>query len=120
MSDDKPSLKERVEQFSMLQLPGQPMAMHMGTSYLVNDLWRRVQELEADSRLLDVLLDPEGPFVVLTPDDQDEQGKVTGREVHTRDEIDEVLGEHEAVPVAEPDGDPPSYLERFTRRALGE
>lgn len=57
MSDDKPSLKERVEQFSMLQLPGQPMAMHMGTSYLVNDLWRRVQELEADSAMLDALLE---------------------------------------------------------------
>ena len=28
----------RVTQFNMMQLPGQPFGMHMGTSYLVNDL----------------------------------------------------------------------------------
>lgn len=40
-------LEKRVNQFSLLQLPGQPMAMHMGTSYLVNDLWREVRRLRS-------------------------------------------------------------------------
>ena len=40
-------LEERVSQFNSLTLPGQPMAMHMGTSYLVNDLWKEVQRLRA-------------------------------------------------------------------------
>jgi hypothetical protein len=39
-------LRDRVEKFSLLQLPGQPMGMHMGTSYLVNDLWRELQRAE--------------------------------------------------------------------------
>ena len=38
-------LGERVAQFQSLRLPGQPMGMHMGTSYLVNDLWRAVKQL---------------------------------------------------------------------------
>jgi hypothetical protein len=29
---------ERCVQFSMMRLPGQPFGIHMGTSYLVNDL----------------------------------------------------------------------------------
>ena len=41
-------LENRVQQFGMMQLPGQPMGMHMGTSYLVNDLWREVQKLRAE------------------------------------------------------------------------
>jgi len=41
-SDD---LKNRVENFNCLELPGQPMGMHMGTSQLVNDLWREVLRL---------------------------------------------------------------------------
>lgn len=45
MPTDKPSLEERVNQFNCLELPGQPMGMHMGTSYLVNDLWREVKRL---------------------------------------------------------------------------
>ena len=36
-------LKTRVMQFKTLELPGQPMASHMGTVYLVDDLWREVQ-----------------------------------------------------------------------------
>lgn len=44
MDDD---LKERAEKFSMLELPGQPQGMHMGTSYLVHDLVARIEELEA-------------------------------------------------------------------------
>lgn len=43
MSDD---LQKRVEQFRAMELPGQPMGMHMGTMYLVNDLWREVQRLK--------------------------------------------------------------------------
>jgi hypothetical protein len=43
----KTSLKERVDQFNTLSLPGQPRGMHMGTSDLVNDLWRANQELLA-------------------------------------------------------------------------
>lgn len=35
-----PSLDERVQMFNSLRLPGQGISMHMGTSYLVNDLWR--------------------------------------------------------------------------------
>ena len=42
MSDD---LEERVRQFNCMELPGQPFGMHMGTNYLVNDLWREVQRL---------------------------------------------------------------------------
>lgn len=41
-------LENRVQQFGMMQLPGQPMGMHMGTSYLVDDLWREVQKLRAE------------------------------------------------------------------------
>lgn len=44
----KDDLKERVDKFNILQLPGQPMSMHMGTSYLVNDLWREVQRLRKE------------------------------------------------------------------------
>lgn len=42
------SLESRVTQFRCLELPGQPMSMHMGTSYLVNDLWGRVKEQAAE------------------------------------------------------------------------
>lgn len=42
---EKNDLEARVNQFKTMSLPGQPMGMHMGTSYLVNDLWREVQHL---------------------------------------------------------------------------
>lgn len=42
-------LKERVQQFQTLRLPGQGMSMHMGTSYLVSDLWREVTKLRAEN-----------------------------------------------------------------------
>ena len=45
--DTKDDLADRVYKFNRLQLPGQPMGMHMGTSYLVNDLWMEVQRLRA-------------------------------------------------------------------------
>jgi hypothetical protein len=44
--NNRPSLKERVNQFNTLSLPGQPSGVHMGTSYLVNDLWKKILELE--------------------------------------------------------------------------
>lgn len=40
-------LRKRVNQYSMLQLPGQPGMMHMGTSYLVNDLWSEFEKLRS-------------------------------------------------------------------------
>ena len=45
MADDEKlvDLRERVAQFNCLELPGQPMGMHMGTSYLINDLWRELE-----------------------------------------------------------------------------
>lgn len=36
-------LSERVKKFNTLALPGQSPMMHMGTNYLVNDLWREVE-----------------------------------------------------------------------------
>lgn len=42
---EKQSLEERVQAFHMRKLPGQPNGMHMGTSYLVNDLWLEVTRL---------------------------------------------------------------------------
>ncbi len=39
---DLDDLKNRVNKFGALELPGQPQGMHMGTSYLVGDLWRMV------------------------------------------------------------------------------
>lgn len=44
-NETKDDLAERVRQFNSLELPGQMPMMHMGTSYLVNDLWREVQRL---------------------------------------------------------------------------
>jgi hypothetical protein len=44
-TNDKGSLQERVNLFNQMALPGQPLGMHMGTSYLVNDLMREIAEL---------------------------------------------------------------------------
>ncbi len=44
---DLEDLKERVVKFHMMELPGQMKMMHMGTSYLINDLWSAVLELQA-------------------------------------------------------------------------
>jgi hypothetical protein len=52
-----PALSERVLLFNSLSLPGQPQGMHMGTSYLVNDLWQAHQALVAALRNLVDLLD---------------------------------------------------------------
>jgi hypothetical protein len=47
---EKQPLKERVELFNTMSLPGQPMMMHMGTCYLVNDLWTEVLRLREEVR----------------------------------------------------------------------
>lgn len=44
---DLPDLRGRVLQFNTLQLPGQPMSMHMGTGYLVSDLLRALEYFAA-------------------------------------------------------------------------
>lgn len=49
MTDD---LKDRVEQFQRLELPGQLPMMHMGTAYLVSDLWEEVQRLRTENEKL--------------------------------------------------------------------
>lgn len=38
-------LEQKVKNFNCLRLPGQGLSIHMGTSYLVNDLWRSIQAL---------------------------------------------------------------------------
>jgi hypothetical protein len=48
MTDD---LETRVRQFELMELPGQPMMMHVGTSTLVADLWREVKRLRAQSEV---------------------------------------------------------------------
>ena len=45
-------LNERVNAFSTLSLPGQMPMMHMGTSYLVNDLWKAVRTLTTENAAL--------------------------------------------------------------------
>lgn len=45
---EQKSLKSRVEDFNALRLPGQMPMMHMGTLYLVNDLWREIERLQKE------------------------------------------------------------------------
>lgn len=53
MSDDKieiyQDLEKRVEQYHKLELPGQPHMAHMGTSYLISDLWKFIQSIVFDN-----------------------------------------------------------------------
>lgn len=51
-------LKERVRQYNLMQLPGQPMGMHMGTAYLIQDLARHLATAE---QLLQSWTDMIGP-----------------------------------------------------------
>lgn len=62
--DELDELEERVKKFNSLQLPGQPMSMHMGTSYLVNDLWREVQRLRSLPPLVERIIEKESPHVI--------------------------------------------------------
>jgi len=39
------TLDDRILQFKMLQLPGQPRMMHMGTSYLISDMEKEIKLL---------------------------------------------------------------------------
>ena len=41
------NIEERYRQFQVMELPGQPRSMHMGTSYLVNDMWAEIKRLRA-------------------------------------------------------------------------
>lgn len=43
-------LEKRVNQYNTFSLPGQPIGCHMGTSYLINDLWTEVKRLRAASQ----------------------------------------------------------------------
>ncbi len=47
MADETMTLEERVLAFMMMKLPGQLPMMHMGTSYLVNDLCAEIKRLES-------------------------------------------------------------------------
>lgn len=58
-------LKRRVEQFGRFELPGQPIAMHMGTSYLIGDLWRAL------TAALAVRPEPEGMELETTAEDRE-------------------------------------------------
>jgi hypothetical protein len=62
-------LEKRVQQFKTLQLPGQPIGMHMGTAYLVGDLWREVQRLRKIEDALRNLCNASEEFLAQPPDD---------------------------------------------------
>lgn len=49
---DLRELKTRVDQFNRMQLPGQMQMMHMGTSYLVNDLFRALSDVMEEREIL--------------------------------------------------------------------
>ena len=48
--------RKRAIQFALMELPGQPRMMHMGTSYLVNDLALCVRDLIAALSAADAAL----------------------------------------------------------------
>lgn len=41
------SLETRVELYITGSLPGQPLSRHVGTSYLINDLWKEIKRLRS-------------------------------------------------------------------------
>jgi hypothetical protein len=43
MTETPDDLADRVTQFQCMELPGQPQMAHMGTTYLVMDLWRALR-----------------------------------------------------------------------------
>jgi hypothetical protein len=59
-------LEERVSQFQLSKLPGQPEVTHMGTSNLVTDLLKTVRdlarELEAKERIIQNVVDALAPI----------------------------------------------------------
>ena len=48
MTEKQEELNTRRRDFSLLQLPGQPMMMHMGTSHLIDDLWNEIVKLQEE------------------------------------------------------------------------
>lgn len=50
---DIEELQNRVNAYSLLELPGQPMMVHMGTSHLINDLMSAVKELAEEIEPVD-------------------------------------------------------------------
>ena len=48
MTEKQEELNTRRRDFSLLQLPGQPMMMPMGTSRLIDDLWAEIVELQKE------------------------------------------------------------------------
>lgn len=50
-------LRDRVNKFNMLQLLGQPQGMHMGTSYLVGDLWHELRRFMVELKRVEVAYD---------------------------------------------------------------
>lgn len=60
MSEAKKDVLERAVDFACLRLPGQPIGMHMGTSYLVHDLAAEVRKLRAKNADLYALAKVDG------------------------------------------------------------
>lgn len=48
MSVDHNLLRQRVDQFKITGLPGQPASMHMETYFLIDDLWSEVLRLRKE------------------------------------------------------------------------
>lgn len=47
------ALKEKYIKFQMLELPGQPQGMHMGTLYFVGDLMKMIDKLHEECKRRD-------------------------------------------------------------------
>lgn len=54
MTEQLEDLRQRTLKYRLLELPGQPPMVHMGTSYLIDDLmrtvecfWSEIQELHS-------------------------------------------------------------------------
>ncbi len=54
-------LKEKVNHFRTMSLPGQPLMMHMGTSHLVDELWMEVLRLREIVKTGDRIFKPQPP-----------------------------------------------------------
>lgn len=51
------TLQDRVIAYNCFDLPGQPMSVHMGTSYLINDLLKAVEALTKERDELRIQID---------------------------------------------------------------
>src|ERR1700677_2040749 len=82
MTDSKDDLGDKVMKFKALELPGQPMMMHMGTSHLVDELWREVlrlrRKIEAISQVAGKASIEGVTFAQIKGRDSDVLGKYTG------------------------------------------